>query len=185
MLSKIFNVHREEKLPVLLASLFFFFVMATIMMLRPAREALGMQRGIDSVRWLFIGTAVVTLAVNPMFGCLVSRFKRIPFISATYAFFALSLVAFWGILTFAPATIGVTTGQVFRVWFSVFNLFAVMVCWALLADRFGAQVEGTLGSLGPRPHGPHRRGHSNECGLDLPGRLASGESRSPRRRKWG
>ena len=47
-----------------------------------------MQRGIDAVRWLFVGTAVVTLAVNPVFGWLVSRFRRLVFIAATYLFFA-------------------------------------------------------------------------------------------------
>jgi ATP:ADP antiporter, AAA family len=64
LLSKIFHVRREERAPVLIAALFFFFVMSALMMLRPAREALGMQRGIDQVRWLLIGTAVVTLLVN-------------------------------------------------------------------------------------------------------------------------
>ncbi|HEY0944427.1 MAG TPA: hypothetical protein VGD81_04140 [Opitutaceae bacterium] len=133
---KIIHVRRGEKFPVLLAVLFFFFVMAALMLLRPAREALGMQRGIEQVRWLFIGTAVVTLSVNPAFGWLVSRFRRIRFIAATYGFFGLSLVAFWAVLTFAPRAIGVTSGQVFYIWFSVFNLFSVMVCWALLTDRF-------------------------------------------------
>src|SRR5690606_4163097 len=118
---------------------FFFFVMAALMLLRPAREALGMQRGIDQVRWLFIGTAVVTLLVNPVFGWLVSRFRRIRFIAATYAFFGASLVVFWAVMVFAPAAIGVTSGQVFYVWFSVFNLFSVMVFWALLADRFSLE----------------------------------------------
>lgn len=40
------------------------------MMLRPAREALGMQRGMDEIRWLFVGTAAAALAVNPLFGLL-------------------------------------------------------------------------------------------------------------------
>ena len=31
-----------------------------------------MRGGLDAVRWLFIGTALVTLAVNPAFGWLVS-----------------------------------------------------------------------------------------------------------------
>ena len=62
------------------------------MVVRPAREALGMQRGIEAVRWLFIGTAVVTLAVNPVFGLLVSRYRRLVFITATYLFFAVSLL---------------------------------------------------------------------------------------------
>jgi AAA family ATP:ADP antiporter len=135
-LSQIFHVRREEKLPVLLGVLFFFFVMAALMLLRPAREALGMQRGLEQVRWLFMGTAVATLLVNPVFGWLVSRFRRLHFISATYGFFGVSLVVFWAILTFAPDAIGITTGQVFYVWFSVFNLFSVMVLWALLTDRF-------------------------------------------------
>ncbi len=154
---KIFHVRHEERAPALLGALFFFLVMSALMMLRPAREALGMQRGIEEVRWLFIGTAVVTLAMNPVFGWLVSRFRRLSFISVTYAFFALSLVAFWAVLVFAPAAIGATSGQVFYVWFSVFNLFAVMVFWALLADRFSLDqgkrffslvaAGGTLGAI--------------------------------------
>lgn len=156
-LSKIFHVHREERGPVLISALFFFFVMTALMMLRPAREALGVQRGIDDVRWLFIGTAVVTLAVNPLFSGLVSKFKRLHFISATYGFFALSLLVFWAVLVFAHEAIGQATGQIFYVWFSVFNLFSVMVFWALLADRFSFEQSkrffpliaagGTLGAI--------------------------------------
>ncbi|NLB58476.1 MAG: MFS transporter, partial [Gammaproteobacteria bacterium] len=61
-----FNLRRDEVAPVLLAGLFFFCILTALMLLRPARDALGMQSGIDGVRWLFIGTAVVTLAVNPV-----------------------------------------------------------------------------------------------------------------------
>ncbi|SFX65203.1 NTP/NDP exchange transporter [Marinospirillum alkaliphilum] len=135
-LQDFFNVRREEILPVLLAVLFFFCILTALMLLRPAREALGMQRGIELVRWLFIGTAVVTLLVNPLFGLLVSRLKRMQFISITYVFFALSLVGFYLVMMLAPEAIGVTSGQVFYVWFSVFNLFVTMVFWALMADRF-------------------------------------------------
>lgn len=133
---RVLNVRREEVVPVLLAAAFFFCVLTALMLLRPAREALGMQRGIEVVRWLFMGTAVVTLLVNPVFGLLVSRFRRLHFISATYGFFALSLVGFYVLLVMAPARVGVTSGMVFYVWFSVFNLFITMVFWALMADRF-------------------------------------------------
>lgn len=156
-LRRIFNVQREELGPVLVATLFFFFVLTALMVVRPARDALGMQRGIESVRWLFMGTAVVTLMVNPVFAWLVSRYRRLHFISATYAFFASGLVGFWAVLVFAPAAIGVASGQVFYVWFSVFNLFATMVFWALLADRFTLEQSkrffaliaagGTLGAI--------------------------------------
>lgn len=156
-LQRLFNLRRDELVPVLLAGLFFFCVLTALMMLRPARDALGMQRGIESVRWLFIGTAVVTLLVNPVFGWLVSRFRRIPFIAATYLFFALSLIGFYGLLTLTPEAVGERSGQVFFVWFSVFNLFSTMVFWALMADHFTLEqskrfffliaVGGTLGAI--------------------------------------
>jgi AAA family ATP:ADP antiporter len=74
ILQRFMQVRREEVAPVLASALSFFFILTALMVLRPAREALGMQRGIEAVRWLFVGTAVVTLAVNPVFGLLVSRF---------------------------------------------------------------------------------------------------------------
>ncbi|MEF3080733.1 MFS transporter [Luteimonas sp. SMYT11W] len=156
-IADLFNLRRGEAAPVLVAGLFFFCILTALMMLRPARDALGMERGLDSVRWLFIGTAVVTLLVNPVFGWLVARLRRLHFISATYAFFALSLVGFWALLVFAPGAVGARSGQVFYVWFSVFNLFVTMVFWALLADRFSSDqgkrlfaliaVGGTLGAI--------------------------------------
>jgi len=156
-ISDLFNLRRGELAPVLIAGAFFFCILTALMMLRPARDALGMERGIDSVRWLFIGTAVVTLLVNPLFGWLVARLRRLHFISATYVFFALSLVGFWSLLAFAPGAVGARSGQVFYVWFSVFNLFVTMVFWALLADRFSSDqgrrlfaliaVGGTLGAI--------------------------------------
>ena len=151
------NIRREEVLPAFVAGVFFFCVLTALMVVRPAREALGMQRGIEALRWLFMGTVLVTLLVNPVFGWLVSRFRRLVFINATYLFFAFGLVAFYLLLVLAPASIGERTGQVFYVWFSVFNLFATMLFWALMADRFSLEqskrlfgaiaVGGTLGAI--------------------------------------
>ena len=89
------QIRREEVGPLLASALAFFFVLTALMVLRPAREALGLQRGIATIRWLFVGTAVVTLAVNPAFGWAVSRFRRVVFINATYLFFAASLLVFY------------------------------------------------------------------------------------------
>jgi ATP:ADP antiporter, AAA family len=156
-LQRFVNIRREEVAPLLTAALFFFFILTALMVLRPARESLGMQRGIEAIRWLFMGTAVVTLLVNPLFGYMVSRYRRLVFITATYLFFAASLLVFYGLLVLAPAAIGQTSGMVFYVWFSVFNLFATMVFWGLMADRFSLEqskrlfgvvaVGGTLGAI--------------------------------------
>ncbi|QJQ95510.1 MULTISPECIES: NTP/NDP exchange transporter [Halomonadaceae] len=157
LLPRLFNVRREELPSVLLAVLFFFCVLTALMVLRPAREALGLRGGIDAVRWLFMGTALVTLMINPLFGLLVSRLPRMRFITATYAFFSFTLLAFYLTMTLTPEVIGITTGQLFYVWFSVFNLFVTMVFWALMADRFSLEqgkrffgliaVGGTCGAI--------------------------------------
>jgi ATP:ADP antiporter, AAA family len=156
-LQRFFNVRREELLPILMAAVYFFCILTALMILRPTRDALGMQRGIDEVRWLFNGTLVLTLIVSPLFSLLVARYKRMVFISATHAFFILNLLLFCGVLLFAPQAVGERTGQVFYVWMSVFNLFITMMFWALMADRFSFEqskrifgviaVGGTLGAM--------------------------------------
>ena len=157
LLQRFFQVRKGEGAAVFASALSFFFILTALMVIRPARESLGMRRGIEAVRWLFIGTAVVTLAVNPLFALLVSRYRRIVFITATYLFFGLSLVGFYLVLVGAPRAIGEVSGMVFFVWFSVFNLFSTMVFWALMADRFSLEqskrlfgvisVGGTLGAI--------------------------------------
>jgi ATP:ADP antiporter, AAA family len=160
VLQRFLNVRRDEVAPILAAALYFFFILTALMVLRPARDAIGMRSGLDAVRWLFMGTLVVTLLANPLFGALVSRFRRLVFIAATYLFFALSLVAFWALIVLAPQAVGEASGMAFYVWMSVFNYFVTMVFWALMADRFSLgqskrifgviAVGGTLGAiLGP------------------------------------
>jgi len=157
ILTRFANVRRAELVPIVLAALYFFCILTALMVLRPAREALGIQRGIEAVRWLFMATLVATLAANPLFGLLVSRFRRMVFIAATHALFVVNLLVFYGLLVFAPQSVGETSGLVFYVWMSVFNLFITMVFWALMADRFSLEQSkrlfgviaagGTLGAM--------------------------------------
>jgi AAA family ATP:ADP antiporter len=156
-LQKLLAIRRDEVVPVALSMAFFFCVLVALMVLRPARDALGLARGIEAVRWLFVGTAFVTLLANPAFGWLVSRFRRFHFIAATYLFFAAALLGFYLLLELAPKAVGQASGLVFYVWFSVSNLFMTMVFWALMADTFTLEqsrrcfalitVGGTLGAI--------------------------------------
>ena len=151
------NVRRGEVAPLLVSALYFCCVLIAIGVMRPARDAIGMRNGLDEVRLLFIGTALVTLAVNPMFGWLVSRCRRLVFIAVTYLFFAASLAGFYLLIEVAPDAVGEVSGRVFYVWYSVFNLFSTMVFWALMADRFSLEqgrrlfgaiaVGGTIGAI--------------------------------------
>jgi AAA family ATP:ADP antiporter len=156
-LRTVFDLRREEIGPVLIAALFFFCVLTAMMVLRPARDALGLEHGIESVRWLMSVTAVATLALNPLFGWLVGRLRRLWFVGATYGFLVLTLLCFWGLARYAPAAVGQASNQVFYVWFNVFNLFVTMVFWALLTERFTSEqgrrffalisIGGTLGAI--------------------------------------
>jgi ATP:ADP antiporter, AAA family len=157
VLQRFLNVERREIGPILMAAFYFFCILVALQILRPAREALGMQRGIEAIRWLFMGTLVVTLFVNPAFGWLVSRFRKMTFIATMNLFFAANLLIFWGLLIFSPEAIGEVSGMVFYVWMSVFNLFVTMIFWGLMADRFSYEqskrlfgaiaVGGTLGAI--------------------------------------
>lgn len=73
-----------------------------------------------------------------MVGALLRRFTSIRrdelapvLVVALFCFCVLS-----ALLVLAPAGVGERTGQVFCVWFSVFDLFATMLFWALMTDRF-------------------------------------------------
>jgi AAA family ATP:ADP antiporter len=74
------------------------------------------------------------LAIVPLFGFLVSRFRRGQFIPAIYLFFIVHL------LLFAAGFEGDETPhwlqRAFYVWLSVFNLFVVSIFWSFMADIF-------------------------------------------------
>jgi AAA family ATP:ADP antiporter len=93
--------------------------------------------------------------VLPLFGALVARLPRRRFIPIVYRFFGVNIVLFWLLLTFNIAM--KETAQVFFVWISVFNLFAVSVFWSFMADLYASEqgkrlygfiaAGGSLGAL--------------------------------------
>ena len=50
LMQRFLNVRREEVVPLLVAMFYFFCVLTALMVLRPARDALGMERGMDRMR---------------------------------------------------------------------------------------------------------------------------------------
>jgi AAA family ATP:ADP antiporter len=74
------------------------------------------------------------LAIVPLFGFLVSRFRRGQFIPAIYLFFILHLVAF--AIGFRDEDTPAWMQRSFYVWLSVFNLFVVSIFWSFMADIF-------------------------------------------------
>ena len=133
------NAQGGELYPALAGFGLFFCLFCGYFMLRPIREAMGIQAGVEHLQWLFTATFVVMLVAAPLLGWLNSRVSRVKFLNWVFGFFSLNLLLF--ALTFALADDSVWLARTFYVWISVYNLYVVSVAWSLMADVFdGAQA---------------------------------------------
>jgi len=73
---------------------YFYCLLCAYYILRPVRDAMGVQAGAGALRWLFTATFLAMLALVPLFGWLCARLPRARLLPAVYAFFILNLVAF-------------------------------------------------------------------------------------------
>jgi AAA family ATP:ADP antiporter len=158
-LARAINALPGELLPAIAGFALFFCLFGGYFMLRPIREAMGIQAGVDNLQWLFTATFVLMLVTVPLFGWLNSVVPRTQFVDWVYGFFAVNLVGF--AVAFAFHHDGVWLARSFYVWISVYNLFVVSVAWSLMADVFdsaqarrlfafiaaGASVGGLLGPM--------------------------------------
>lgn len=134
---------REGEVPALLwASLFYFCVLFAYYVIRPIRDAMGAESGVENLPWLFSATLVAMLLVNPPYAALVAKLPRVRFITYTYRFFEANLIAFFLVFLLGGAMLQKWAGGVFFVWTSVFNLFVVSVFWAFIVDVFSRE-QGT------------------------------------------
>lgn len=122
---------------------------------RPIRETFGIERGADKLPGLITATLIAMLVAVPIFGWLVSRLPRRRFIPIAYRFFLLNMLVFFALVRWKDRLpdLGeghpLTVGNVFYVWFSVFNLFVVSVFWGLMADVWsGRQSKRLFGLIG-------------------------------------
>jgi AAA family ATP:ADP antiporter len=118
--------------------LYIFCVLFSYYILRPIRDEMGVTGGVEHLPWLFTGTLIGMIAVNPPFAALVARLPRVRFIAVSYRFFIVNLLVFGLALHWASAEQNIWIGRLFFIWTSVFNLFVVSVFWALMVDVFDA-----------------------------------------------
>lgn len=155
--------------PLLWAFLYFFCLLTGYYVLRPVREAMGASSDVSALfppamvaffadrgvalkdlqlQVLFTCTFLIMLALQPVYGWLVSRWPRRVFLPVVYGFFIATLLLFY--LMFDSRVPG--RGMAFFLWVTVFNLFAVAVFWSFMADLF-SDVEarrcyGYIGAAG-------------------------------------
>ena len=152
------RVEPSERAALLLGFAFHFCVLASYYLVRPLRDALGLEGGAGQLQWLFTATFLVMLVMVPLFGALASRLPASRFVPLIYRLVALSMLAFAALI--ASRVAPVATGRVFFVWISIYNLFIVSIFWSVLVDRFSSEqgrrlfgfiaAGGTLGTfVGP------------------------------------
>ncbi|MCW5625224.1 MAG: MFS transporter [Burkholderiales bacterium] len=115
----------------------FFCLFCGYFMLRPIRETMGIQGGVQNLQWLFTATFVAMLLVVPLHGWLSAHVPRAKFVDWVYGFFALNLVVF--AVAFRMNADDVWLARVFYVWLSVYNLFVISVAWSVMADAFDGE----------------------------------------------
>jgi AAA family ATP:ADP antiporter len=128
------NTHRGEGPAVFWSFCYFFSLLGSYYILRPIRDTMGIEAGIDRMHWLFTGTFVTMLLLVPAFGWITSRFGRQRFLPYVYTFFIANILLFY--LLFESGLAQAPVAAAFFVWLSVFNLFVVSVFWSFMTDLF-------------------------------------------------
>ncbi len=136
MLSAVAAIERHELPAVVAAFCLFFCVMGGYFAVRPVRDTVGTIIGGDRVADLWMVTWAASLLLIPLYGAVVSRFRRGVFLPWTY-----------GAIAIALAMVGLALGrggslvveQFFYVFISVLNLFVISMVWSFLLDLFRSE----------------------------------------------
>ncbi|MBX9810452.1 MAG: hypothetical protein K2Y16_02395 [Burkholderiales bacterium] len=137
MSKRIIDVQPHEIAALLWSFAYFFCLLCGYYILRPVRDEMGIQGGVQNLPWLFTATFLTMLAVVPLFGWLAARYPRRVMLPAVYWFFIANLLLF--LAAFQVAALKPYVARVFFVWVSVFNLFVVSVFWSFMVDLFSAE----------------------------------------------
>lgn len=112
----------------------FFCVFGGYFAVRPVRETVGTILGRDVVAGLFVVTWIASLAIVPLYGAIVAKFRRSTFLPWTYGFIALVL-ALIGVALYGNGSHPLV-GKFFYVFTSVLNLFVISIIWSFLLELF-------------------------------------------------
>jgi AAA family ATP:ADP antiporter len=133
-MQRVLRARPGEERAVGFAFAYFFMLMCSYYLLRPLRDAMAIEAGLDKLPWLYVGTFAAMLILSPSFGALVARVRKQLLLPVTYAFFASNLAAFYLLLKLMPEARWIAVA--FYIWVSTFNMFVVSVFWSFMADVF-------------------------------------------------
>ncbi|TLE02905.1 MULTISPECIES: NTP/NDP exchange transporter [Helicobacter] len=143
---RIFSLKQEELKLLLYSFLFIFMLFSSYAILRPLRDALGLEGGQEELKWLFLATFILALFCSLALMFVASKIKKKFYIDVVLIFFAFNLLLFYAAMThFKPNTTAfLWLCKIFYVWVSIFNLCVFSTAWSLLADILNKDMSKRL-----------------------------------------
>jgi AAA family ATP:ADP antiporter len=140
ILTKLVDVKPDEIRALLMAFVFNFVVLGGYYVIRPIRDEIGADRGVENLPWMYTGTLIGMLIANALYAAIVARMSRRRFIPVAYRFAIANLFVFFLLMRWmAAAQERAILAPIFFIWVSVFNLFATTMFWSFMADVFAPE----------------------------------------------
>jgi ATP:ADP antiporter, AAA family len=137
LFAKIVDVKSNEIRALLLSFVFNFVVLGGYYVIRPIRDEIGADRGVENLPWMYTGTLIGMLIANALYAVIATHMSRRRFIPIAYRFAIANLFVFFLLMRWMPAAQERTIlAPIFFIWVSVFNLFATTMFWSFMADVF-------------------------------------------------
>lgn len=148
------DIRTAELKKLLLIALLFFGVVFSLTVLKPARNSIFLSDlGAAKLPFVYLITAAATGIFVFINTRISNKLSSAAFISATFAFLGLNLLAFWWLIRLSENWITMT----FYVWVNIFNTAIVGHFWAFANDFFNPReakkligfilTGGTLGGI--------------------------------------
>jgi AAA family ATP:ADP antiporter len=136
--ASVFPAGREERRALLAAAAGYFCLLCGYYMLRPIREALALEVGVQNNRYLFTAALAASAAILPIYWWFVGRTPRGRLLWLAFAPFVLVFVALAFALRSRPHDS--TLAFVYFVALSASNLYIISVYWSAMADVWRPQL---------------------------------------------
>src|SRR5258707_11328089 len=131
-LNRIVRIDRSEIAASLWSFASFFLLLCGYYVLRPLRDEMGVQGGVENLPWLFSATFAAMLGVAPLFGWAAARLPRGRLVPWTYLFFIANVLVFYAL--FALGVAPPAGSRAFFLLVGGFQLFAGCPFLRLLGD---------------------------------------------------
>lgn len=145
---RIFDIPIEDRSSLLRAFFFFYFVLCSWYSIRPVRNEMAVQAGLENLPSLLSIVLLVMLIANPAYSWLVSRINRNKIVLYFYLFFILNLLVFFFSWVLLDESWKPLIAKSFYIWCNVFSFFVVSIFWVSMINYFsGSQAKLYFGII--------------------------------------